>query len=123
MAKRAGMNIRQFVAATNVNDVVPEYLVSGQFKRSGNLFTRNRTHAATHKREIGYCGSDAIAFQTRRSRIGLAFECRDARIQCREVPVEVGGDERVACVPRMRHAGKRDGRVQPEQLRSFDVAV
>jgi threonine synthase len=31
MAKRAGMNIRQFVAATTVNDVVPEYLTTGRF--------------------------------------------------------------------------------------------
>ena len=39
MAKRAGMNIRQFVAATNVNDVVPEYLVSGRFKPRPSIHT------------------------------------------------------------------------------------
>ena len=31
MAKRAGLPIARFVAATNVNDVVPQYLESGQF--------------------------------------------------------------------------------------------
>jgi threonine synthase len=31
MAKRAGLPVARFVAATNVNDVVPEYLDTGQF--------------------------------------------------------------------------------------------
>jgi threonine synthase len=31
MAKRAGLPIARFVAATNVNDVVPEYLTTGRF--------------------------------------------------------------------------------------------
>ena len=31
MARRAGLPIRQFIAATNVNDVVPEYLATGRF--------------------------------------------------------------------------------------------
>src|SRR5262249_20815701 len=32
MAKRAGLPIARFVAATNVNDVVPEYLATGRFE-------------------------------------------------------------------------------------------
>jgi threonine synthase len=32
MAKRAGLPIAHFVAATNVNDVVPEYLLTGRFE-------------------------------------------------------------------------------------------
>jgi threonine synthase len=32
MAKRAGLPIARFIAATNVNDVVPAYLVSGRFE-------------------------------------------------------------------------------------------
>jgi threonine synthase len=32
MAKRAGLPIRKFVAATNVNDVVPAYLATGRFE-------------------------------------------------------------------------------------------
>ena len=39
MAKRAGLDIRQFVAATNVNDVVPEYLVTGRFKPRPSVHT------------------------------------------------------------------------------------
>ena len=32
MAKRAGLPIAQFIAATNINDVVPEYLLTGHFE-------------------------------------------------------------------------------------------
>jgi threonine synthase len=32
MAKRAGLPVARFVAATNVNDVVPEYLATGRFE-------------------------------------------------------------------------------------------
>ena len=32
MAKRAGLPITRFVAATNINDVVPEYLLTGRFE-------------------------------------------------------------------------------------------
>jgi len=39
MAKRAGINIRQFVAATNINDVVPAYLATGQFKPRPSIHT------------------------------------------------------------------------------------
>ena len=39
MAKRAGMNIGRFVAATNINDVVPEYLVTGRFEPRPSIQT------------------------------------------------------------------------------------
>src|SRR4029077_9564307 len=39
MAKRTGIDIRRFVAATNVNDVVPEYLATGQFKPRPSIHT------------------------------------------------------------------------------------
>src|SRR2546425_9152645 len=32
MAKHLGLPVAQFIAATNVNDVVPEYLRSGSFR-------------------------------------------------------------------------------------------
>ncbi len=32
MAKRAGLPVARFVAATNVNDVVPQYLATGRFE-------------------------------------------------------------------------------------------
>ena len=39
MAKRAGLPIAQFVAATNVNDVVPEYLATGRFEPRASVQT------------------------------------------------------------------------------------
>src|SRR5438132_105598 len=42
MAKRAGLPIAHFVAATNVNDVVPEYLVTGHFEPRPSVPTKCR---------------------------------------------------------------------------------
>jgi threonine synthase len=39
MAKRAGLPIARFVAATNVNDVVPEYLSTGRFQPRASVHT------------------------------------------------------------------------------------
>jgi len=39
MAKRAGLPIARFVAATNVNDVVPQYLMSGRFEPRSSVHT------------------------------------------------------------------------------------
>ena len=39
MAKRAGLPIASFVAATNVNDVVPEYLETGRFEPRASVAT------------------------------------------------------------------------------------
>src|SRR5204862_826236 len=39
MAKRAGLAIAQFVAATNVNDIVPEYLLTGRFQPRASVHT------------------------------------------------------------------------------------
>src|SRR2546421_352492 len=39
MAKRAGAPIARFIAATNVNDVVPQYLISGRFEPRASLHT------------------------------------------------------------------------------------
>ena len=39
MAKRAGLPVAQFVAATNVNDVVPEYLATGRFAPRASVRT------------------------------------------------------------------------------------
>jgi len=39
LAKKMGLNIRHFIAATNVNDVVPEYLRSGTFKARKSVQT------------------------------------------------------------------------------------
>ena len=39
MAKRSGLSIDRFVAATNVNDVVPEYLATGRFAPRPSIHT------------------------------------------------------------------------------------
>jgi len=39
MARRAGAPIARFIAATNANDVVPQYLVSGKFEPRASLHT------------------------------------------------------------------------------------
>lgn len=39
MAKRSGVNIGRFVAATNANDVVPEYLATGRFEPRPSIHT------------------------------------------------------------------------------------
>ncbi len=39
MAKRAGLPVRRFVAATNVNDVVPAYLATGRFEPRASVQT------------------------------------------------------------------------------------
>jgi len=39
MAKRAGLAVAQFVAATNVNDVVPEYLATGRYAPRASVHT------------------------------------------------------------------------------------
>jgi threonine synthase len=39
MAKRSGLHIDRFVAATNINDVVPEYLATGRFRPRPSVHT------------------------------------------------------------------------------------
>jgi threonine synthase len=39
MAKRAGLPIARFIAATNVNDVVPQYLATGRFEPQASIRT------------------------------------------------------------------------------------
>jgi threonine synthase len=48
MAKRAGLPIAQFVAATNVNDIVPEYLLTGRFQ------PRASVHTLTNAMDVGH---------------------------------------------------------------------
>jgi len=46
-AKRIGLPVSQFIAATNINDVVPEFL------RSGNLIPRASRHTVSNAMDVG----------------------------------------------------------------------
>ena len=46
-AKRIGLPVAQFIAATNTNDVVPEFL------RSGNLIPRASRHTLSNAMDVG----------------------------------------------------------------------
>ncbi len=47
LAKRMGLPVRHFIAATNVNDVVPEYLVSGR------MLPRPSRHTISNAMDVG----------------------------------------------------------------------
>jgi threonine synthase len=47
LAKRIGLNVGQFIAATNTNDVVPEFL------RSGKLIPRASRHTISNAMDVG----------------------------------------------------------------------
>ena len=92
MAKRAGMNIRQFVAATNVNDVVPEYLVTGQFKPRPSIHTLANAmdvgNPSNFDRLMWLYGGDLEAI--RRDVAGSRHEDDEVRATIRSVHEERG---------------------------------
>jgi threonine synthase len=47
MAKRAGLPVARFVAATNINDVVPQYLTTGRFE------PRSSVHTISNAMDVG----------------------------------------------------------------------
>jgi threonine synthase len=47
LAKRVGLDVAQFIAATNANDVVPEFL------RSGKLIPRASRHTLSNAMDVG----------------------------------------------------------------------
>jgi threonine synthase len=62
MAKRAGLRIARFVAATNVNDVVPQYLSTGRFEPRPSVPTLANAmdvgHPSNFERMLWLYGSD-----------------------------------------------------------------
>jgi threonine synthase len=80
IAKRLGLPVRRFVAATNVNDAVPEYLRSGRYQPRPSIRTvANAMDVGApsnlERMQALYGGSlDAL----RRDVVGLAYD--DARI-------------------------------------------
>jgi threonine synthase len=75
MAKRAGLAIAQFVAATNVNDVVPEYLATGRYAPRASVRTMANAmdvgHPSNFERMSWLYGGDRDAM--RHDVIGVAF--------------------------------------------------
>jgi threonine synthase len=67
MAKRAGLPIARFVAATNVNDVVPEYLSTGRFEPRPSVRTIANAmdvgHPSNFERMLWLYGGEADAMR------------------------------------------------------------
>jgi threonine synthase len=92
MAKRAGLPIARFVAATNANDVVPAYLETGRFEPRPSQATLSNAmdvgHPSNFDRMLWLCGSDLDAM--RRDVVGCRFSDDDVRATIRRVYEERG---------------------------------
>ena len=81
MAKRAGLPIARFVAATNVNDVVPQYLDSGRFAPRPSVRTIANAmdvgHPSNFERMLWLYGHDVGAM--RRDIAGIGYADDDVR--------------------------------------------
>jgi threonine synthase len=80
IAARLGLTVRQFVAATNVNDAVPQYLLSGRYEpRASQRTVANAMDVgapSNFERMQAMYGGDVEAL--RRDVVGLAYD--DARV-------------------------------------------
>jgi len=87
MAKRAGLPIARFVAATNANDVVPAYLETGRFEPRPSLATLSNAmdvgHPSNFDRMLWLYGSDLDAM--RRDVTGCRFSDDDVRATIKRV--------------------------------------
>jgi threonine synthase len=87
MAKRAGLPIAQFVAATNVNDVVPEYLHTGRFQPRASVQTLANAmdvgHPSNFERMAWLYGRDLDAM--RRDIVGVRHLDDEVRETIRRV--------------------------------------
>jgi len=87
MAKRAGVNIGRFVAATNVNDVVPEYLITGRFEPRPSIHTVANAmdvgNPSNFDRLMWLYGDDLDA--VRRDIIGSRHDDAEVRATIRQV--------------------------------------
>lgn len=92
MAKRAGLPVARFVAATNVNDVVPEYLAHGVFTPRASVATIANAmdvgHPSNFERMRWLYHDDVDAM--RRDIVGCRFEDEDVRRTIRRVYDERG---------------------------------
>jgi threonine synthase len=92
MAKRAGLPIARFVAATNANDVVPAYLETGRFEPRPSMATLSNAmdvgHPSNFERMLWLYGSDLDAM--RRDIVGCRFTDEDVRATIKRVYEERG---------------------------------
>jgi threonine synthase len=92
MAKRAGLPISRFVAATNANDVVPAYLETGRFEPRPSLPTLSNAmdvgHPSNFERMLWLYGSDLDAM--RRDVRGCRFSDADVCATIKRVHEERG---------------------------------
>jgi threonine synthase len=81
LARRAGLPVERFVAATNVNDVVPEYLTTGLFKPRPSVHTIANAmdvgNPSNFERMLWLYGNDVEAM--RRDIAGVCFDDRQVR--------------------------------------------
>ena len=81
LAKKAGLPIERFVAATNVNDVVPQYLETGTFAPRPSVRTIANAmdvgHPSNFERMLWLYGQDADAM--RRDIAGIRYSDDDVR--------------------------------------------
>ena len=86
-AKRSGLSIEYFIAATNINDVVPKYLETGTFLPRASVQTLANAmdvgHPSNFDRMSWLYAGDREAM--RRDVIGCAFTDDDVRATIREV--------------------------------------
>jgi threonine synthase len=92
MAKRAGLPVARFVAATNANDVVPAYLETGRFEPRPSVATLANAmdvgHPSNFERMSWLYGGDLDAM--RRDVIGCRFTDDDVRATIKRVYEERG---------------------------------
>ncbi|HEX3644156.1 MAG TPA: threonine synthase [Vicinamibacterales bacterium] len=92
MAKRAGLPIARFIAATNVNDVVPPYLETGRFEPRPSLATLSNAmdvgHPSNFERMLWLYGGDVDAM--RGDITGCRFSDDDVRATIKRVYEERG---------------------------------
>jgi threonine synthase len=92
LAKRAGLPIGRFVAATNANDVVPEYLETGTFQPRPSVATLANAmdvgHPSNFERMLWLYDNDVEAM--RRDITGCHFTDDDVRATIRRVYQERG---------------------------------
>jgi threonine synthase len=92
LARKAGLPIAKFVAATNVNDVVPQYLETGTFSPRASVRTIANAmdvgHPSNFERMLWLYGGDVDAM--RRDIAGCRFADDDVRATIRRVYEERG---------------------------------